>query len=248
MRRVAGQQFMRAPGELVALSRLGPDGQQAHPGGGHPERQLGVGHAQLSELNEHLGLGIRGRTRVDQHRAARPGRQHDRESWPEHAGQRPQPEPGGRHDPAGGAGRYDRGRLAPPDQLARDRDARPGAAQAGQRAFLHREGVLSRHHVELVSRPYRGQRLPQARRGPGQEHADAVLALRRERSGDDLVRGVIAAHGVDRDDRTGTVQVGSRRLFPGAAAEVARPRVVAGIPGDRGPGRAQRVTGACDRG
>lgn len=110
--------------------------------------------------------------------------------------------------------------------------------------------------MELVSRAYRGQRLPQPCRGPGQEHADAVLALRRERSGEDLVRGVITAHGVDGDDRIGLVRAGPR----GHAAEVAHPRAVAGIPGDPGPlsapaapwlpgtgSRAQRVTGACGR-
>jgi hypothetical protein len=30
-----------------------------------------------------------------------------------------------------------------------------------------------------------------------------MLSLRRERSGDDLARGVIAAHGVDGDNRAG---------------------------------------------
>lgn len=123
VRGIAGQQLMRAPGELVALSRLGADGQQPDPGRGHTQGQLRVGHTKLAELYEHLGLGVGGRARVDQHRAARAGRQHDRESWPQHARQRPQPEPGGRHDSAGGTGGHHRGRVAPPDQLARDRHA-----------------------------------------------------------------------------------------------------------------------------
>ena len=34
VRRIAGQQLVRAPGELVSLARLGPDRQQPHPRGG----------------------------------------------------------------------------------------------------------------------------------------------------------------------------------------------------------------------
>ncbi len=123
VRRIAGQQLMCAPGELVPLSWLGADGQQPDPGCGHAQGQLRVGDTKLAELDEHLGLGVGGRARVDQHRAARAGRQHDRESWPQHAGQWPQPEPGGRHDSAGGSGGHHRGRVAAPDQLARDRHA-----------------------------------------------------------------------------------------------------------------------------
>jgi hypothetical protein len=64
-----------------------------------------------------------------------------------------------------------------------------------------------------------------------------VLALGRERSGDDLARGVIAAHGVDRDN--GTV---------GAKAAV-RSGVRAAVPGVvRSQIPAQRVTGMRGRG
>ena len=87
VRRIAGQQLVRAPGELVALARFGPDRQQPHPGRGHAERELGVSDAELAELDEHLRLGVGGRARVDEHGTARAGRQHDGEPGPQHAGQ-----------------------------------------------------------------------------------------------------------------------------------------------------------------
>ena len=72
MRRVGGEQLMRPPGELVALARLGPDGEQPDPRGADAQRELRVGHAELAELDEHLRLGVGGGARVDEHR--RPGR------------------------------------------------------------------------------------------------------------------------------------------------------------------------------
>ena len=225
MRRVGGQQFVRAPGELVALARLGPDRQQPDPRRGHAQRGLGVGHAELAELDEHLRLGVRGRARVDEHRAARAGRQHDGQPGPQHAGQRPQPQPGGRHDAAGGPGRDHRGRVAAPDQLARHRHAGPRAAQAGQRALVHGQVVLGRHDLDLVDGAQPGQHLPQPRGGSGQQHPDAVLALGRERAGHDLVGGVVAAHGVDRDHRAG------RRRARAWRADRGRPRATGCRPG-----------------
>ena len=201
VRRVAGQQFVRAPGELVALARFGADGQQPHPGGGHAQRGLRVGHAELAELDEHLRLGIGGRARVDEHGAAGAGRQHDGEPGSFHPGQRPQPQPGDGHDGAGGAGRHHRGRFAAPDQLARHRHARPGAAQAGQRALVHRQVVLGRHDLDLVDGAQPAEQLAQPGGRPGQHDPDVVLALGRERPGHDRVWGVIPAHGVDRDQR-----------------------------------------------
>ncbi len=47
-----------------------------------------------------------------------------------------------------------------------------------------------------------------------------MLALRRERSGDDLARSVIAAHGVDGDNRAGRAEAVRR---PGRAEAVRRP-------------------------
>ena len=87
VRRIGGQQLVRAPGELVPLAGFGADGQQPHPRGGDPERDLGVGHAELAELDEHLRLGIGGRARVDEHRAPGAGRQHHGEPGPKHARQ-----------------------------------------------------------------------------------------------------------------------------------------------------------------
>jgi hypothetical protein len=203
VRRIAGQQLVRAPGELVPLARLGPDRQQTHPRGGHAQRGLRVGDAELAELDEHLRLGIGGRARVDEDRAAGAGGQHHGQPGPFHAGQRPQPQPRGGHDAAGGPGRHHRGRVAPPDQLARHRHARPRAAQAGQGPLVHGQVVLGRHDLDLVERAHPGEHLAQLCRRSGQQDPDAVLALGRERPGDDLARGVIPAHGVHRDHRAG---------------------------------------------
>jgi hypothetical protein len=218
VRRVGGEQLVRPPGELVALPRLRADGEQPHPRGGHAQHELGIGHSELAELHEHLRLGVRGRPGVDEHGTARTGGQHHGQPGPEHAGQRPQPQPGRGHDASGGAGRHHGGRLAAPDQLARHRDARPRAAQAGQRAFIHGQVVLGGHHAEpfgplgLGVGAHLGQRPPQPRGGPGQQHADAVLAMRGECPGDDLVRGVISAHRVDRDHRAAAVRRRAQRV------------------------------------
>jgi len=79
--------------------------------------------------------------------------------------------------------------------------------------------------VQLISRADGGQRLTQPRPGSGQQDPDAVLALRRERSGDDLVRGVIAAHGVDRDNGTGGAEAGARPGIRTAVPGVVRPGI-----------------------
>jgi len=63
-----------------------------------------------------------------------------------------------------------------------------------------------------------------------------VLAPGGQRARDDLVRGVIAAHGVDRDDGTGGAGAAARSGVR-AAVPIVRPQ----IPG-------QRVTGVRGRG
>ena len=238
VRRIAGQQLMRAPGELVALAWFGPDRQQPHPGRGHAERELGVSDAELTELDEHLRFGIGGRARVDEHGPAGAGRQHHGEPGPQHAGQGSQPQPRRGHDAAGGPGGHHRGRVAAPDQLARHRDARPRAAQAGQRAFVHGQVVFGRHDLDLVDGAYPAEDLAQPRRGSGQQHADAVLTLGREGPGDDLAGGVIPAHGVDGDHRSGPAAARARRAVgrgPGVG-RVPRGNPRPGRPGVRGPG------------
>jgi hypothetical protein len=201
VRRVAGQQLVRSPGELVPLARLGPDREQPHLGSGHAQRGLRVGHAELAELDEHLRLGVGSRTRVDEHRAARAGRQHDGEPRPQHAGLGAQPQPRGGHDAASGTGRDHGGRVAAADQLARHRHARPRPAQAGQRTLVHGQVVLGRHDLDLVDGSKTAEHLAQPGRRPGQQDPDAVLALGRERPGHDFARGVVPAHGVHRDHR-----------------------------------------------
>ena len=89
VRRIGGQQLVRPPGELVPLAGFGADGQQPHPRGGDPERDLGVGHAELAELDEHLRFRVGGGPGVDEYRPARPGGQDHGEPGPQHPGQRP---------------------------------------------------------------------------------------------------------------------------------------------------------------
>jgi hypothetical protein len=201
VRWIGGQQLVGPPGELVALAGFGPDGEQPHPRGADPERELGVGHPELAELHEHLRLGVGGGPGVDEHRAAGPGRQHHGQPRPRHVGQRPQPQPGGGDHAGGRASRHHRGRVAAPDQLAGHGHTRPRAPQAGQRALVHSQVVLGGHDGQLAFRVQLGPGLPQARGGPGQQDPDAVLALGGQRARDDLVGGVVAAHGVDGQHR-----------------------------------------------
>jgi hypothetical protein len=265
VRRIGGQQLVGPPGELVALAGFGPDGEQPHPRGADAERELGVGHPELAELHEHLRLGVGGGPGVDEHRAAGPGRQHHGQPRPRHVGQRPQPQPGGGDHAGGRAGRHHRRRVAAPDQLAGHGHARPRAPQAGQGALVHGQVVLSGHDGQLVgpgARARLGQRLVQACGRPGQQDPDAVLALGGQRARDDLVGGMVAAHGVDGQHRTGHRAVGTgqhqvprplRAARAGAAVErvlgsaLVRPRRKPSFRTVRG--RAQRVTqGVCGRG
>jgi hypothetical protein len=223
VRWVGGQQLMRPPGELVSLAGFGPDGEQPDPGGADPERELRVGHAELAELHEHLRLGVGGGPGVDEHGPAGPGRQHHGQPRPRHVGQRPQPQPRGGHHAAGRPGRHHRGRLAAPDQLAGHGHARPWPPQAGQRALVHGQVVLGRHDAELAQvRVQLGQCLPQARGRPGQQDPDAVLTLGGERARDDLVGGMIPAHGVDGEHRAGHRAAGTGQVRVARAAALGR--------------------------
>src|SRR6185437_9487430 len=76
-----------------------------------------------------------------------------------------------------------------------------GAAQPGERALAHPDHVLSRHDAQLGAAPEPGDDRSQAGRRAGEQRGQAVLALRGERPGDDLVRRVVAAHRVHRDHR-----------------------------------------------
>jgi hypothetical protein len=240
VRWIGGQQLVGPPGELVALAGFGPDGEQPHPRGADPQRELGVGHPELAELHQHLRLGVGGGPGVDEHRAAGPGRQHHGQPGPRHVGQRPQPQPG-RGDHAGGRARRDhRRRVAAPDQLAGHGHARPRAPQAGQRALVHGQVVLGGHDGQLVgpgAHARLGQRLAQARGRPGQQDPDAVLALGGQRARDDLVGGVVAAHGVDGQHRTAGPghQVPGPVRAPRAAAAFGRALGSALVRPGRGP-------------
>jgi hypothetical protein len=165
--RFRGEQFVRAAGQHVSLAGLGADGQQSDLRRRDPERDLGVGHAELPELDEHLRLGVGGRARVDEHRVVRVRRQHDGEPGTRHARQREQPLPGARHDRAGGPGRDDRGGLSAPDQLTGDGDAGPGAPEPGERALVHPHAVFRGHHPQLGTRAKPGDHRAKPGRRPG---------------------------------------------------------------------------------
>ena len=200
-RRLGGQQLMGPAGEHVALARLGADSEQPHLGGGDPQGYLGVGGAELPELDEHLGLGVGGGPGVDEDRGVGMGRQQHGDAGSRHARQGQQPVPGGGDDRAGGAGRHDRARLAAPDELAGHGDAGPRPAEAGQRPLVHADDVLGGDDAQFRSGPEPGDHRAKPPGRPGQQDGDVVLALRGERPGDDLARGVVPAHRVDRDHR-----------------------------------------------
>jgi len=201
--RFGGEQFVRPAGQHVPLARLGADREQADLRRRDAERDLRVGHAELAELNEHLRLGIGGGARVDEHRVVRVRRQHDGEPGSWHTGHLEQPLPGARHDRAGRPGRDDRGGLPAPDQLARDGDARPGAAEPGERALAHAHDVFGGHYPQLGARAEPGDHRAKPGRRPGEQRGDAVFPLRGERARHDLVWSVVPAHGVHRDHRLG---------------------------------------------
>ena len=222
VRRVGLQQLMGAPGQLVALTGLGADGEQPDPGLGDAEGDLRVGHAELGKLDQHLGLGVRDGPGVEQQRRPGAGGQHDRQGRPGHPGQRPQPQPGGGDDGARRPGRHDPGGLPPPDQLAGDRDAGPGPPPPGQGALAHVHRVFRRDQPDLArlgpvpggaipagpvpGRALRGdavpgQQRPQLARQAGQRDAQAVLAGRGHGPGDDRIGSVVTAHGVHGHER-----------------------------------------------
>jgi hypothetical protein len=87
-----------------------------------------------------------------------------------------------------GGGNARRGRTEALGYLLGDLAA--GQVGREQGALVHGQVVLGRHDAELIGlqvHAHSGQRLPQARGGPGQQDPDAVLAPRREGARDDLV-------------------------------------------------------------
>ena len=153
----------------------------------------------MSELDEHLRLGIGGRPGVDEHRRCRLGGEHDGKRRPQHTGRGPQPQPRRRHDRAGGAAEtsaaawprlmswhatatLDRGRR----QLASAPSSMPSTSSAGTIG-------MSR------SAPCSASKGRSAGRLPGQHDANLVLTDGDDRAGDDLFWSVVAAHGVNRD-------------------------------------------------
>ena len=76
-----------------------------------------------------------------------------------------------------------------------------GPPEAREGALAHPHHVLGGHHPQLGPAAEPGDHRAQPGGRPGEQRRDAVLALRGERAGDDLVRRVVPAHRVDRDHR-----------------------------------------------
>ena len=127
------------------------------------------------------------------------GREGDRESRSGHARQRTQAHLRGRDDGARRAGRHDRAGQASPDKLARYGDAGPRPSPAREGALVHRDGVLGGLDVDVGRWAEPREQRSQLTRPPGEGYPGAKLARRGDGTGDDLIRSVVATHGVDRD-------------------------------------------------
>ena len=163
---------MRPPGQLVALARLGADGQQAHRGLGDavarsarkPPRAGRTGPASLawgrrSRPRQPAGSGC-GRVGSTTARAGRSSPGTDR-SRSRAVATMPPVEPAETIAAAWPA----------PDQLAGHGHAGPGAAPAGQRALIHGDRVVGRDQPEQPGRALvLGQQRLQLGGPPGQDH------------------------------------------------------------------------------
>ena len=76
-----------------------------------------------------------------------------------------------------------------------------GRRQLRQRTLLHADRLLGGHHPDQVGGIVAGQQRAQQARAAGQGDADLMLADGDDRARHDLLRGVIAAHRVHRDQR-----------------------------------------------
>ena len=194
-----GQQAVGLLLQRRALGLLLADGEQGHLGPVHPVALGREGRAHLGELHQHgrraLGVG----PRVQQDGGPGPLQVGDGggDGRPDHAGQTPHPEQGRRHGGPGvprrdhghglpvadGLGRpHQGGVLLPPHPL-------PGVV-------VHADDLAGREAREVAGVAH----LP---RSAHQGHLDAGLLGHLSGPGDDLVRGPVAAHGVDRHRECG---------------------------------------------
>ncbi|GAA3115042.1 hypothetical protein GCM10020001_037940 [Nonomuraea salmonea] len=127
------------------------------------------------------------------------GGERDGDGRPEHALLALEPQAAGGDDAGRRPGGDHRGGVAAAHEVAGDRDAGPGAAQAGQRALVHGQRLLGPDDRDLLGGVVVGERLVQ-HAGRADEHdGQAAFADGVHGSGHDLVGRVVAAHGVERD-------------------------------------------------
>ena len=184
------EERVRFEDEVVALLRLLADREQPHLGVRPLEDLLGEDRAHVRELHEVLGPRVGVRPGVDQHRRPVARREHDRDRRPVDALQPPDLEQPRREHRAGVPGRDD-GVGTP---LA------DGAVRHDERALRLRTDGLG---GLLVHRDPLGRldELETAGVEPGRAEEDRLdrVAPRLEGACDDLLRGAVAPHRVDRD-------------------------------------------------
>jgi hypothetical protein len=104
------------------------------------------------------------------------------------------------------------------------RDAGPWAAQGGERALVHREGLFGAYDRDLGGRVMRGERLVE-RAGLAYEHdGHTEFAHGANGAGHGLFRGVVPAHrvqGYRRGGRQSVTSLPMARSFRGKARSLA---------------------------
>ncbi len=179
--------------ESVALLRLLPDGEQRDRGLGDAEDLLCEDRAHVPELDEVLGPRVRVRSRVDQDGGAADGRKRHGDRGPVDIGEPADLEEAGGQHRAGVPGGHDRGRVPLADRAAGGEHRASALLARGIGGLLvHLDDVGGVDDLQAMR-----QRLERVA-APEKDRLDGVGSCR-VRARDDLLRGPIAAHRVDRD-------------------------------------------------
>ena len=186
---------MRLERQLVSLFGLLADRQKPHLGIANPEDLLREDGAHVRELAQVLRPAVRVGAGVDQNRRPAPGGQDDRDPGPVDAPQPPDLEqPRGKHGAGvpGGDGRV--GSALADEPTRNDKRAVALGADGFGGFLVHRDRGRGLDELE----PARVE----ARRAD--EHRSDLRRGGFERAGNDLFRGAIAPHRIDRDSNHGS--------------------------------------------